>query len=166
MYQEALFDLHGFSCCGVSKKVSGWCLSVWTFHIFRCLGCSTVGQTKLRVGQIRIEAAWFRKSFLGKAHFRVQPVGFSAFFFKMAQVGVLQQRPSAALSCNFAADVCPVFITDISFLSAVFPCASPLPCDGSGWLFFQQLWKERKKKQHLGVNLNVFVKPSNFLPLR
>lgn len=72
------------------------------------------------------------KSFLGKAHFRVQPVGFSAFFFKMAQVGVLQQRPSAALSCNFAADVCPVFITDISFLSAVFPCASPLPCDGSG----------------------------------
>lgn len=38
---------------------------------------------ELRVGQIGIEAASsLQNSFLGKAHFRHQPVGVSAFFFQ------------------------------------------------------------------------------------
>lgn len=72
---------------------------------------------ELRVGQIRIEAASsLQNLFLGKAHFRHQPVGVSAFFFSRWHRLVGDKMASCrALSCNFAAGVCPVFITYISF---------------------------------------------------
>lgn len=54
-------------------------------------------------------------------------------FFQDVTGRVASIKTLWSFSCNFAADGHPVFITDTSkLLSAVFPLASPLPCDGSG----------------------------------